>query len=176
MDDDPASPKGVPNRGQRLFAVLFLGFALAMALAYPSQTVWVAKSKLAAQPGFWPAIAVGGMVLFTGLHLLCMRPRTFRRADWGEGAKWLTSLEFVIWFLVYVFLVPLIGYLLASVLFLPALCWRMGYRTPLMLGVAVLMAILIVVGFKSFLQVRIPGGLIYEYLPGALRSFFITYL
>jgi hypothetical protein len=31
----------------------------------------------------------------------------------------------------------------------------------------------IVVIFKSFLEVKIPGGAIYELLPNALRSFFI---
>ena len=34
-------------------------------------------------------------------------------------------------------------------------------------------AVLVVLIFKSFLQVKIPGAAIYEYLPGALRSFFI---
>jgi hypothetical protein len=42
-----------------------------------------------------------------------------------------------------------------------------------MLGSAVLVALAVVVVFKSFLSVKIPGGAIYEYLPDALRSFFI---
>lgn len=176
MDADPARPKGIPRRGQLLFAAGFLGFAVLMALAYPGQTSWVEKSRLAAQPGFWPGVAVGGMVLFSALHLLRLRPRRLRRPDWVEGRKWLTSLEFAGWFLAYVFAVPLIGYLPASLIFLPGLCWRMGYRSGLMLGLAALMAVVVVVGFKGFLQVRIPGGALYEFMPGTLRSFFITYL
>jgi len=31
----------------------------------------------------------------------------------------------------------------------------------------------IVVIFKSFLEVKIPGGVIYEFLPNVLRNFFI---
>ena len=34
---------------------------------------------------------------------------------------------------------------------------------------------LVVVIFKSFLQVKVPGGKLYEYLPGAMRSFMLTY-
>ena len=36
-------------------------------------------------------------------------------------------------------------------------------------------AAIIVVIFKSFLQVMIPGGAIYEALPGGLRQFMLTY-
>ena len=43
-----------------------------------------------------------------------------------------------------------------------------------MLGVVGL-AFAIVVIFKAFLQVKIPGGGIYEALPSALRSFMLTY-
>jgi len=32
-----------------------------------------------------------------------------------------------------------------------------------------------VVIFKSLLQVKVPGGAIYEFLPNVMRSFFLTY-
>jgi hypothetical protein len=37
-------------------------------------------------------------------------------------------------------------------------------------------AIAVVLVFKGLLSVRIPGALLYEYLPGPLRSFAILYL
>ena len=42
-----------------------------------------------------------------------------------------------------------------------------------MMLAAVLFGLATVVVFKSFLSVKIPGGMIYEYLPGAIRTFFI---
>jgi|GEM_PF-5204860 len=40
-------------------------------------------------------------------------------------------LEWAAWFLVDVWLVPIIGYLPMTLIFAPALTWRMGYRTRL---------------------------------------------
>ena len=175
-EDDPTVPRGVPRRGQIVFAVGFIVFAVFLALSYPSQTTWVEGEKTAAQPGFWPLIGVGGMVLFTVLHVLRLNRRKVLRPDWVEGRRWLQALEFCAWFLAYVFLVPGIGYVFASALFLPALTWRMGYRSPLMLWLSVGFAVGVVVLFKAFLEVKIPGGAVYDYFPGALRSFFILNL
>lgn len=77
--------------------------------------------------------------------------------------------------MVYVYLVPLIGYLPSSLLFALALAYRSGYRSPKMLGISVATATTVVLMFKTFLQVKVPGGLIYEYLPDALRSLMLTY-
>ena len=175
-EDDPTARQGVPRRGQLLFAVAFIAFSGFLAASYPSQTTWVENTKWAAQPGFWPALAVGGMLLFTGLHVLGIRRRRLHRPDLAEGRKWLAALEYVGWFLAYVFAVPVIGYVFASVIFLPALTWRMGYRSRFMLGLSVVFAVAVVILFKSLLEVRIPGGAIYEYFPSALRSFFILNL
>ncbi|MDJ0824939.1 MAG: tripartite tricarboxylate transporter TctB family protein [Rhodobacter sp.] len=175
-EDDPTAPKGVPRRGQLLFAAGFAVVALILAVSYPSQTTWVEKTKWAAQPGFWPLVAVGGMVLFTGLHLMGLRPRRVGRADLAEGRRWGAGVEFCLWFLAYVFLVPVIGYVVASAAFAPALVWRMGYRSRAMLWLAVGFALAVVIVFKALLEVKIPGGAVYDYLPGALRSFFILNL
>ena len=45
----------------------------------------------------------------------------------------------------------------------------------LIIIVALLAIIAVVVIFKTLLQVKVPGGAIYELLPTALRSFFLTY-
>ena len=173
---DEPDHKGVPKRGQTLFAVLFMALAGFLALSYPSQITWVEKTRLFTQPGFWPAVSVTGIGLFTALHWLHLRPRRVRRDDWLEGLYWLTVLEFALWFLAYVWLVPRIGYIFASVLFVPALGLRMGYRGRFWLAVSVAFAVIVVVVFKGFLDVKIPGGAIYDYFPSALRNFFIQNL
>ena len=165
-----------PRRGQVFFATVFVVLTLLLLVQIGYQTRWVEKVGLVAQPRFWPAVSLGAMAVMGGLHLRRLPWHRMSRYDWREVRKWAVVLEFAGWFMVYVLLVPVTGYLPATVLFVPALTWRMGYRSGLMLGLAVVFAVAVVVLFKGFLSVRIPGGLIYEYLPGGLRNFFILYL
>lgn len=173
MNDDPDTGFPGPKRGQLLFAVLFLAISSVLLALLGQETTWAKGTELVAQPAFWPAIGVIGMVMFTFLHLMHLPRRRFRRVDWLEGRLWLTVFEFAGWFLGYVFIVPLAGYLPTTLVFLPLLLWRMGYRDRRLIGVGIVFGLAVVLLFKSFLQVRIPGGAVYEWLPGALRSFFI---
>jgi len=75
----------------------------------------------------------------------------------------------------YVFIVPILGYLLSTILFTSTLSFRLGFRSAKHLLLAVVFGITVVVLFKTFLQVKVPGGQIYEYLPTTLRSFMLTY-
>ena len=87
----------------------------------------------------------------------------------------MSSLEYAGWFIGYAMLVPYTGYLLTTVAFALALAWRAGYRTRGMLLSAFVSAVVIVLLFKTFLQVKLPSGLIYEYLPDGLRQIMLTY-
>ncbi len=161
--------------GDLVFAIFFLAFALFLLVNLDGQTDWVKRTKTVAQPAFWPTVAVYFMAGFAILHLIgsLVSPRIEGR--WTEVKFWLRSFEFAIWFMVYVALVPRIGYLPASILFPAALAFRLGYRTPRHLLAASAAGVVIVVLFKSLLQVKVPGGAIYEYLPDALRAFMLTY-
>ena len=161
--------------GDLVFALLFLAFAIFLLANLDGQTQWVKRTKTVAQPAFWPTVAVYFMAGFAILHLIgsLVSPRIEGR--WTEVKFWLRSFEFAIWFMVYVALVPRIGYLPASILFPAALAFRLGYRVPRQLFAAAGAGVVIVVLFKSLLQVKVPGGAIYEYLPDALRAFMLTY-
>lgn len=165
-----------PRRGQFLFALGFAVIALLLLSQIGSQTKWAEKTRLFAQPRFWPAVGLVGMVALGGLHLYLLPWRRNTRYDLWEARKWAAVLEYAGWFMAYVFLVPVIGYLPVTLAFVPALAWRMGYRDRRMLWIAAGFAAFVVVLFKAFLGVKIPGGAIYEYLPGALRGFAILYL
>lgn len=165
-----------PRRGQIIFALVFLTLSVLLLALIADQTAWVKKTKLFAQPRFWPAVSLGGMVLLGGLHFYLLPWRRASRADLWEARQWGRSLEFALWFMAYVFLVPVLGYLPVTLAFVPLLARRMGYRSRLMMGICAGFAIAVVVLFKAVLSVKIPGAMIYEYLPGALRSFFILYL
>ena len=159
--------------GDLVFALLFLVFAIFLLANIGNQTQWVKGTKLVSQPSFWPAISLGGMTFFAVLHLLgsVLSPRIFGRLK--EIGFWLRSFEYAAWFLAYVWLVPIIGYLLATLLFMPILVFRAGYREKRLLLLSVVIGFAIVVVFKSFLSVKILGGMIYEYLPDAIRSFML---
>lgn len=162
-----------PRRGQILFALLFLGMSLFLLAQIGTQTKWMTKVKFAAQPRLWPAIGLGGMVLFSALHLWTLPRKKTRRDDWQEVKIWLIPFEFALWFLIYVWATPIVGYLLSTIVFTQILILRMGYRQLGFKIAGLGFAICVVVIFKSVLQVKIPGGAIYEYLPSALRNFFI---
>lgn len=162
-----------PRRGQLLFAVALFFFAALLLLQTPSQTRWVAKTDFFAQPRFWPAAGLIAMAAFGALHLYLLPWRRFRRDDRAEARKWVAVVEFAAWFMGYVFAVPVIGYLPSTLVFVPLLARRLGYRSGRMMLASVLFGLVTVVVFKSFLSVKIPGGMLYEYLPGAIRTFFI---
>lgn len=161
--------------GDIVFAWVALLVSLFLLSQIMDQTAWRNGGKLFAQPRFWPAASLIGMVGFAALHLLgsALSERIYGR--WQEVGLWLAALEFAGWFIAYAVVVPYAGYLPSTVICAVLLCWRMGYRSRGMLGAAAFGALIIVVLFKSFLQVKLPAGQIYEVLPDGLRQFMLTY-
>ncbi|WP_022954574.1 tripartite tricarboxylate transporter TctB family protein [Leucothrix mucor] len=159
--------------GDLVFAVLFLVFSALLLSQLGDQVQWNKRGKIFAQPGFWPMVSLVGMTFFALLHLIgsALSPRIYGRLK--EIGFWLRSLEYAAWFLAYVWLVPIIGYLPMTVLFIPLLAFRSGYRDKKILLIAAFIGLLIVLIFKTFLEVKIPGGMLYEYLPDAIRSFML---
>lgn len=161
--------------GDIVFAWVFLAFTLFLLSQLGTQAPWKSGGKTFTQPAFWPSLSIVLMVFFAALHLLssALSPRIFGR--WREVWDWVRSVEYAGWFMAYVFVVPQLGYLLTTITFAILLSIRAGYRQMRVFTGMALMAVVIVVVFKSFLQVKIPGGAIYEMLPTALRSFMLTY-
>lgn len=161
--------------GDLFYSCICLAFSLFLAINLPSETTWASNTKLFAQPAFWPYAAVYAMIVFSGLHLISSLLSEKLDGRWQEIGFWLLSIEYAGWFMIYVIAVPQLGYLPTTVLFAVLLSLRLGYRGFRMLGSAALFGVVVVVVFKSLLQVKVPGGAIYEYLPTAPRSFFLTY-
>lgn len=162
--------------GDLVFAALFLLLAIFLLTQLGEETKWVKRTRFFAQPAFWPSVSLIGMTLFAALHYLgsVLSPKLPGRL--AEVGLWLRSIEYALWFLVYVWITPKIGYLGATLLFTLLLTWRVGYRDRRMFAAAAVMAVVIVVVFKSFLQVKIPAGQVYEYLPDGMRNFMLLYL
>lgn len=162
------------RKGALLFALIFLAISLFLLSQLGAETKFSSRGKLFAQPAFWPAVGVIGMTLFGAAHVAL----NWRGAKWRtEGAEvliWFRPLEYLAYFMVYVFATPTIGYLPASIIFTGFLAVRVGYRSAKMIGLAACVGALIVIIFKTFLSVKIPGGAFYDYLPDSIRLFAIV--
>ena len=160
--------------GDIVFAWVFLAFSVFLLSQIANETAINSGGKLYARPWFWPAISLTGMTFFSALHLLGSLLSERIEGRWTEIAFWARSIEYGIWFLIYAQVAPYAGYLLTTIAFLVVLVVRVGFFDRKSIGYAALAGFAIVVIFKAFLQVKLPSGAIYEYLPGALRQFMMV--
>ena len=162
--------------GDIVFAWAFLILSVFLVTQLDGQAPWNPKARVFSQPAFWPTVAVWAMALFAVLHLLSSLLSRRLAGRWTEVWAWVRSVEYAGWFMAYVFLVPQLGYLPVTMACAVLLGLRAGYRSVKSLGALIVLSVMIVVIFKGVLQVKIPGAAVYEHLPTALRSFFLTYL
>lgn len=162
--------------GDLVFALAFVAVSALLCALLPWQVTWIPRVAVTAQPALWPAIGVFMMLGFGLLHLgsNAVSPRVPGRGV--EVRLWARSLEYVVWFIAYVLVVPLIGYLPTTMIVALLLSLRLGYRRPAFLVGAVVFGAAVVLVFKTGLGVRIPGGALYAYLPDSLRSFALSRL
>ena len=161
--------------GDIVFAWVVLIVSVLLLLQLADQTAWRSGGKLFAQPRFWPAVSLGGMVFFAAFHLIGSALSERISGRWQEVALWASSLEYAGWFVAYAACVPDVGYLPTTVIFAIALTLRAGYRKVSTLAIAAVAGVVVVSLFKTFLQVKLPAGLIYESLPDGLRQIMLTY-
>lgn len=161
--------------GDIVFAWLFFALSVLLLSQIASQTTFRPGNALFAQPRFWPAVSLAGMAAFAGLHLLGSALSERIDGRWKEVLLWVSVLEFAAWFIAYAFVVPYLGYLPATILLAVLLVARVGYRSRLVFLSAAGAALAIVLLFKSFLQVKLPAGQIYQSLPDGLRQIMLTY-
>ena len=161
-----------PHAGGLAFALAFVAFSLFLLSQLGAETRPSPGSQLFTRPSFWPAVGVSGMASFGVLHLIAERRN--RRGGAKEVLVWLRAFEFLLWFMAYVWIVPWIGYLAATLAFAAALAARAGYRAARPIACAVMLGFCVVLVFKTFLSVKIPGVAVNEGLPGGLRNFMIV--
>lgn len=173
QDQPHVFPEG-RRPGEILFATLTMAIALVLLAAIFWQTTWLDGKRLAAQPRFWPALSLIGVVIFGGMNAFSRLRVTRTPGRWAEAVVWIRSLEFIGWYLLYVWAIPIIGYLLATILFCAVLSLRLGYRGK-EIGYAALFGLGVVLFFKTAMNVKLPGGALYEYAPEGLRYILLRY-
>ncbi|WP_415404296.1 tripartite tricarboxylate transporter TctB family protein [Tateyamaria sp. SN3-11] len=89
-----------------------------------------------------------------------------------ELMQWLRALEFVAWFVAYTLIVPILGYLVATLLLGTLLPWRLGYRGLRWMGICLAASFAIVLVFRTGLQIRTPVNIwLYDQLPQRIETF-----
>ncbi|MFZ1816036.1 MAG: tripartite tricarboxylate transporter TctB family protein [Rhizobiaceae bacterium] len=166
------------HRAEIVFGLAAFAIGLFLATQLGSQLTWKDDLPLSRQPGFFSSVAVVGMLVFGAMELWF----AWRRNATGRGERvlseigfWAVSAEYAVWFMVYVLVVPRLGYLPTTLIFCLLLTLRVGYRRTRTLLASLLVGVATVLVFKGFLSVKIPGGALYEQLPDALRNFMILY-
>jgi hypothetical protein len=173
-DDHPHVFPESRKPGEILFVTISMLIALALLAAIPWQTTWLPGKGFASQPRFWPALSLGGVVLFGVLNGLSRIRVTRTPGRWQEAGAWLRSLEFIGWYMAYVSAISIIGYLSATIAFCTLLALRVGYRGRAVV-IAALFGLFVVLFFKTAMNVKIPSGAIYDFAPEGLRYILLRY-
>jgi len=93
-----------------------------------------------------------------------------------ELEKYAAALEFVLYFILYTLAVPILGYLVSTLILGTFLTVRLGYRSPVWILRGLTSSFAIVLVFRTFLQIKTPVSIwLYDQLPSTLRAFMLTY-
>jgi hypothetical protein len=172
--------------GEKAFAILMVMLSAFLLYSIPQETQWFSTLSISKQPRFWPAMCIAGLSLFAFAYGLSVWFKagsidqregdptdTANNTEIDEMKRWLRPVEFVGYFLIYVMAVPWLGYLFATLAYFLLMTWRMGYRKRSMFWISAATGLLIVLVFKTLLQVRITSGAWYDLLPDSWASFMI---
>jgi putative tricarboxylic transport membrane protein len=153
----------------RLAGVAVVGLGL-LAL-YGATQVGTGAGYVAVSPSSMPGFIGVGLVVLGALLLLraTVRPDLdLARRVAAEAAQtdWATTLLTLVALIVYALSLGPLGYVLATVWFIPVVARILGSRQPGRdLVVGIVLAIVVYVAFTQFLGVRLPAGLLEPLLP-----------
>ena len=93
-----------------------------------------------------------------------------------EATVWLRALEFVGWFVAYTIAVPILGYLVSTLMLGTLLPLRMGYRGKRWFFTCLTVSFAIVLVFRTGLQIKTPINVwLYGFLPTGVEGFMKTW-
>ncbi len=166
--------------GDTFFAFLCVCLGIGLLSQIETQTKWISNVDLWVQPRFLPSLSLLGFLFFAvGYLIISYRQHLKNSGDVllpsMELFHWCRPLEYAFYFMLYVYLTPRLGYLPTTLLIYTALTLRAGYRNLRYIILALAVGFTTVFTFKTLLQVRIPGGQMYELFPEHIRNFMILY-
>ena len=168
--DEEVAPEAL-----NLSATLFWLFALAALAALP----WaVEKGRRdlgwVQEPWSWPFIALsfgllGGAIQPVRLWLLSKRPE-FAAAVWGAFDGMGRSLVYAGAFLIYLGGISVLGFTIASLIFMQALYWMSGLRGGKWPWIALLVTLGIVLAFRVGLDIWFPTPPLLQLFPDSVAG------
>lgn len=135
------------------------------------------------QPAFMPRLSLiliaGPALYMTIQHFWPMIQDRSKRPDRSdvnaELLQWVKPTEFFIYYVIYIFLLGLVGYFLSSLIFVLGLSWRVGLRGRRWGIIAVITAVGLIVVFRWGLRVWIDPPLLFDIFPRSIRLFLSRY-
>ena len=176
MNNESMTPKPATGLFYGFMLLFGVGFLLLVPVATkpgPENQGWWT------QPFFMPTlslliVAVMAIILSTQ-HFRARRSTAVRESMRGslriELLQWLKPLEFFVYYVLYIWLLGMIGYFLSSLVFILLLSWRVGLRSPKWMVTAFLFAVMLIALFRWGLGVWVPQAELYELFPKDVRIF-----
>jgi putative tricarboxylic transport membrane protein len=172
-EQDQTGERTLPDeRGAPRSGVLGLRITGVVILAFGAVVLWQSLQieegggYTAVGPAFFPLIVSAGLLAFGALFLLraTVWPDAYllaRAAAERAGTHWPTPFLLAILLVAYAFALDPLGYVPATVLFVPLGSRILGSRAlPRDLVTGTVIAVVLYVGFTRYLGVRLPAGLL----------------
>lgn len=166
MSSHDADQRG-PRRsfvGPRILGAAILG--LGLVVLYESFQIRQSGGYSAVGPRFFPLVVAVGLLVLSLIFLL--RTTLIPDLDLGQLAAaeestthWQSVGLIIAALVTYAYALQLLGYVVATALFVPVVAWLLGSRNlvrDLIIGVGI--ALVVYIGFTRFLGVRLPAGLL----------------
>ena len=165
-DGAPGDPQrdGVHrDRGELVFAALLL--ALGVFILADTGNIRVPATANAVGPRFFP-YAIGAFLVLVALALLVQiwrgdvaTPEGGEDVDASRDTDWITVATLLAVFLANIALIETAGFVVATAVLFFGAAWTLGARRPVRdVAVAVMLAIVVYLGFDRLLGVSLPGG------------------
>jgi hypothetical protein len=162
-----------------LFAAISSGLLALIGVATKSN----AKGGWWTQPWLMPGIALGLLVLANLItlwrevaDLRANPPSTDEKVEgWTALLGWLRPLEFLFYYLLYVYSIQHAGYFPSTLVFVLFLLWRVGLTAPRWLLAGLGLIIFMIGVFRIGLGVWMPAPELYEIFPDAIRNALIRW-
>jgi len=174
---DHTTEKTIPGTG------IFLGFMAVVSITLLLLTPFATKPGPSNQ-GWWtqPALMpTFSLILFAAAanylflqHLWTVRKNGLqqeRSAVLKELTQWVLPLEYFVYYLIYIWLLGLVGYFLSSAIFAIGVSLRVGLRSGRWVLTAILFALALTALFRWGLHIWFPKVALFELFPKEPRIF-----
>lgn len=151
------------DKGELAFAAFL--FALGVFILADTGNIRVPATANAVGPRFFP-YAIGAFLVLVAVVLLLQiwrghvaTPEGGEDVDASRDTDWLTVATLLAVFLGHIALIETAGFVVATAVLFFGAAWTLGARRPVRdVAIAVILAVLVYLGFDRLLGVSLPGG------------------